>query len=87
MSISRRYRPGTLILETVFDTAGGSAALIDFMAMHGGDATRPPTLIRIVEGRLFGNLIDILYRAMPTAVVSAALKTALLWPVWSSMLM
>ena len=26
--------------------------------------------IRIVEGRLFGNLIDILYRAMPTAVVA-----------------
>jgi GH15 family glucan-1,4-alpha-glucosidase len=51
VSISRRYRPGTLILETVFDTAGGSVALIDFMAMHGGDATMPPTLIRIVEGR------------------------------------
>lgn len=26
--------------------------------------------IRIVEGRLFGNLIDILYRAMPTALVA-----------------
>jgi len=26
--------------------------------------------IRIVEGRLFGNLIDILYRAVPTAVVA-----------------
>ena len=26
--------------------------------------------IRIVEGRLFGNLIDILYRAMPTAMVA-----------------
>ncbi len=26
--------------------------------------------IRIVEGRLFGNLIDILYRAMPTAIVA-----------------
>jgi simple sugar transport system permease protein len=26
--------------------------------------------IRIVEGRLFGNLIDILYRAVPTALVA-----------------
>src|SRR5271165_1952858 len=26
--------------------------------------------IRVVEGRLFGNLIDILYRAVPTAVVA-----------------
>jgi GH15 family glucan-1,4-alpha-glucosidase len=50
-AISRSYRPGTLILETVFDTDTGSVALIDFMAMHGEDATKPPTLIRIVEGR------------------------------------
>jgi len=30
--ISRRYRPGTLILETVFETATGSAMLIDCMS-------------------------------------------------------
>ena len=28
--------------------------------------------VRVVEGRLFGNLIDILYRAMPTAMVALA---------------
>jgi hypothetical protein len=51
VSISRRYRPDTLILETVFETETGSVALIDFMAMHGGDASKPPAVIRIVEGR------------------------------------
>jgi GH15 family glucan-1,4-alpha-glucosidase len=29
--ITRRYRPGTLILETRFETKGGAATLIDFM--------------------------------------------------------
>jgi GH15 family glucan-1,4-alpha-glucosidase len=42
----RRYRPGTLVLETEFQTETGSAAVIDFM---------PPTdgadLVRIVTGR------------------------------------
>lgn len=42
--ISRRYRPGTLILETTFETAEGSATLIDFMAPLKG------AVIRIVEG-------------------------------------
>jgi GH15 family glucan-1,4-alpha-glucosidase len=32
----RRYREGTLILETVFETATGRAMLIDFMPMHQG---------------------------------------------------
>ncbi len=46
--VTRRYRDDTLILETVFETADGSVALIDFM---------PPRIdgvvyvIRIVEGR------------------------------------
>jgi GH15 family glucan-1,4-alpha-glucosidase len=48
VTVSRRYRPGTMILETVFDTETGSVALIDFMAV-GGDG--PPAVIRIVEGR------------------------------------
>src|ERR1700757_2348331 len=43
--VTRRYRPGTLILETLFETDTGSVALIDFMAI---DQT---TLVRIVEGR------------------------------------
>jgi len=44
-SVSRHYRPGTLILETVFDTAQGSVALIDCM-VPGRDS-----VVRIVEGR------------------------------------
>ena len=48
---TRRYRPGTLILETVFETADGSVALIDFMAMRGDAPADPPSIVRIVEGR------------------------------------
>jgi simple sugar transport system permease protein len=33
--------------------------------------------IRIVEGRLFGSLIDILYRAMPTAVVALGMAVVI----------
>jgi GH15 family glucan-1,4-alpha-glucosidase len=40
------YRPGTLVLDTVFETAKGRARLIDFMAI--GPSHR--TLVRIVEG-------------------------------------
>src|SRR3982074_157792 len=29
--VSRAYREGTMVLETVFETADGSVALIDFM--------------------------------------------------------
>ena len=47
VTINRRYRPGTLILETEFKTDTGRAVIIDFM---------PPTdgahLVRIVAGRL-----------------------------------
>jgi GH15 family glucan-1,4-alpha-glucosidase len=46
-SVERRYRPGTLILETDFETAEGAARVIDFMPRRGG---RAPQLIRIVEG-------------------------------------
>ena len=45
LCVSRRYRPGTLVLETEFGTETGSAAIIDFM---------PPAdaadLVRIVIG-------------------------------------
>ena len=44
----RRYRPGTLVLETIFETADGSVALIDFMPPRIGDASY---VVRIVEGR------------------------------------
>jgi GH15 family glucan-1,4-alpha-glucosidase len=42
--ITRHYRPGTLILETEFETRFGAARVIDFMP-PGAD-----TLVRIVEG-------------------------------------
>ena len=41
--VTRRYRGDTMVLETVFETASGVVALIDFM--------RLTTVIRIVEGR------------------------------------
>lgn len=45
VTVTRRYLPGTMILETLFETASGSAALIDFMAVE------KDSLVRIVEGR------------------------------------
>jgi GH15 family glucan-1,4-alpha-glucosidase len=44
---SRAYLKDTLVLETVFSTAEGSFALIDFMAINAESST----LVRIVEGR------------------------------------
>lgn len=43
---TRRYRPGTLILETTHETATGSVRVIDFMPPRGRD----PDIVRIVEG-------------------------------------
>jgi GH15 family glucan-1,4-alpha-glucosidase len=46
LGVNRRYRPGTLVLETEFDTETGCAAIIDFMPpVDGAD------LVRIVIGR------------------------------------
>src|SRR5437016_5871876 len=45
--VHRRYRPGTLVLETVFETDEGEAAIIDFMP----PLAESPHLVRIVEGR------------------------------------
>jgi GH15 family glucan-1,4-alpha-glucosidase len=45
-SVTRRYLPHTLILETTFETAGGMVRLLDFMPPRRGE----PDLIRIVEG-------------------------------------
>jgi GH15 family glucan-1,4-alpha-glucosidase len=42
----RRYRPGTLILETVFKTDGGRVRIIDFMPLR----TELSKVVRIVEG-------------------------------------
>jgi GH15 family glucan-1,4-alpha-glucosidase len=44
---SRRYREGTLVLETDFETDAGAVRLIDFMPLRDGGA---PQLVRIVEG-------------------------------------
>jgi GH15 family glucan-1,4-alpha-glucosidase len=48
-AVSRRYRGETLVLETLFETATGSVALIDFMPI-GAERTGS-SLVRIVEGR------------------------------------
>ena len=45
--VRRRYRDGTLILETEFETAEGAVTLIDFMPPRSGVSD----LIRIVRGR------------------------------------
>ena len=44
--VSRRYRPNSLILETVFETDDGTATLVDFMPVRG----RNPTVVRLVIG-------------------------------------
>ena len=44
--VSRQYRPGTLILETTFETETGTVALIDFMPPR----VQGSSLIRIVKG-------------------------------------
>jgi GH15 family glucan-1,4-alpha-glucosidase len=43
--VTRRYLPGTMILEMLFETPSGSVALIDFMGIEKN------AVIRIVEGR------------------------------------
>ena len=45
--VSRRYREGTLILETDFETETGAVRVVDFMPLRNGGA---PQLVRIVEG-------------------------------------
>jgi GH15 family glucan-1,4-alpha-glucosidase len=44
---SRRYRPGTLVLETDMETSEGAVRLIDFMPRRGEG---PPRVMRIVQG-------------------------------------
>ena len=46
LAAKRRYRPGTLILETEFETESGRAAILDFMPPGDG-----ADLVRIVVGR------------------------------------
>jgi GH15 family glucan-1,4-alpha-glucosidase len=44
---SRRYRPGTLVLETECEVAEGAVRVIDFMPRRGQG---PPRVMRIIEG-------------------------------------
>jgi GH15 family glucan-1,4-alpha-glucosidase len=44
--VTRRYRPGTLILETRFETDEGAATIVDFMPKRDGRAD----LVRLVVG-------------------------------------
>ncbi|ABS26575.1 glycoside hydrolase family 15 protein [Anaeromyxobacter sp. Fw109-5] len=45
-SVTRRYRPGTLVLETEFEVEGGRVRLVDFMPPRHD----VPDLVRVVEG-------------------------------------
>src|SRR5688572_17884849 len=45
--ITRRYRPGTLVLETDFETDAGAVTIIDCMPPR----TREPDLVRVVVGK------------------------------------
>ena len=47
LSTSRRYRPGTLILETDFETAEGAVRVVDFMPRR---AHGQPRVMRIIQG-------------------------------------
>jgi GH15 family glucan-1,4-alpha-glucosidase len=46
LGVTRRYRPGTLVLETEFKTESGRAVILDFMPPADG-----AELVRIVVGR------------------------------------
>jgi GH15 family glucan-1,4-alpha-glucosidase len=43
---TRRYRPGTMILETEYECDGGMVRLVDFMPLGG----HPHTVVRFLEG-------------------------------------
>ena len=47
VTVRRAYRDGTMVLETLFETADGLVALIDFMPLGGPNSS----LVRLVEGR------------------------------------
>ncbi len=49
-AVRRRYRPGTLILETEMDAGTGVVRLIDFMPVRSRDGGNNADLVRIVEG-------------------------------------
>lgn len=50
VSVERRYRGDTMVLETLFETEAGEVALIDCLALPRPDS-QAVDLVRIVEGR------------------------------------
>src|SRR5438477_10654474 len=44
--VRRRYRPGTLVLETEWETSEGTVRVLDFMPPR----EKSPDVVRIVEG-------------------------------------
>jgi hypothetical protein len=44
--VSRRYRPGSMVLETEFATGSGAVRITDAMAIE----SPTPTVARLVEG-------------------------------------
>ncbi len=50
LHVNRRYRPGTLVLETEFETEEGTVRLTECMPPRRGELEGVPDLVRIVEG-------------------------------------
>jgi GH15 family glucan-1,4-alpha-glucosidase len=44
--VERRYRPGTVVLETVFETEDGAVRVVDGMPVHG----QYPSVVRVIQG-------------------------------------
>ena len=47
---SRRYLPGTNVLETTFATSGGSVRIVDAMTIPNGELSPMRELARSIEG-------------------------------------
>ncbi|MCB0976005.1 MAG: glycoside hydrolase family 15 protein [Acidimicrobiales bacterium] len=52
LSVSRRYRPGSLVLETRFTTAAGEVEIIDCMPIRADDRLDVVRLVRGISGRV-----------------------------------
>ncbi|MGH6988776.1 MAG: glycoside hydrolase family 15 protein [Stellaceae bacterium] len=49
--VTRAYRPDTMVLETVFETRGGTVALVDCMPIGIEAPGHRSAIVRLVEGR------------------------------------
>ena len=78
-AVSRRYRPGTLVLETILeDEQGGRVKVIDAMPPRGLERGDNPDVVRVVEG-ITGRVtmrMDLRIRFDYGAVVPWVSKTA-----------